>query len=193
MPYTVYMRYLSLALLLLILYRSMGQVPTSPPPPSSRRGPPTGRVLAVVSTSWRGLEGSNMGGEHYVFRGEVEGTNVVLHGGGHGVSLGLLDHEGGYNTPRWFLAEVELGNRTAAEKELEIARHAWGVDLPRFDGEVLAMVPTANASAAEQLRAELVAMGSPTRLEPFASRACIAGTTPWRKRCPVPAPSDRCR
>jgi hypothetical protein len=113
------MRSVVVAVLVFIVFGSFSCAPTGPslaPQLANCEqpvGPQTWRVFAVVSTSEEYDECTNMGGEHYLFEGEVAGKHVLLHGGRHGESLGLLcreddcKHRGDAVTPRWFVAEVK--------------------------------------------------------------------------------------
>ena len=137
-----------------------------------------GRLLAVVSTSaWFG-EVSGMGGEHYAFEGEVAGRRVVLHGGDHGVELGLFRQvwTGNAPRPRWYVAEIELASAGAGTHAPEGCRAGWcDPDMPRFDGEVLALVAAADEAAAEALLATL-ARSKPATLGTDATPALCAKT-----------------
>jgi hypothetical protein len=167
-------------LLLAVIAASCAAAPPPAPAPLANRSPPAtpaGPQLIVVSSSEAYGESSNMGGEHYVFRGVVDGRGVVLHGGAHGVSLGLFQH--GEPRPRWFAALVEL--RDGSPEAQHAVDAGWTEPMPRFDGEVLALIPAVDAADAAVVRERLSTRG----IDAW-SGACVAQKAFAEGSCPVP-------
>jgi hypothetical protein len=205
----VRMRPVLLALLTFIAFGSSSCGPTapSPTPQLANCSKPvvrvqTRRVFAVVSTSEEYDECTNMGGEHYLFEGEVAGKHVLLHGGRHGESLGLFcreddcKHPGDAVTPRWFVAEVESKANIAVAPLRSVDRDdSWrtpyfcGEFMPELDGLVVALVPAADRADAEALRATF-ATTEPTASHGLGASpaACVAIEFPGRGTCSPPNP-----